>query len=642
VDASVKPVALVSMPCLSARFPSFQLALLKPTLEKAGIPAQPFSMFMYLGNQIGWRLSETIADVWPSLVGEWIWSKAAFGDEANTDDEEYFAAYENIFRAVCQYSECTLEDLRRVRYEAAPQFIDFCVNSTDWSRFGLIGFTVVFQQLIASLALARALKRKYPQIPIVLGGASLEDDIADEVMKGCPQIDYIHCGDAEISFPKMVRRLYAGQSMEGVPGIMWRSGEGEIRYAGRAPNFMDMNDTPPPDFDEYFYARKASGYESSPGAREPLLPFEAARGCWWGEKNHCTFCGLNRSGMEFRAKDADRVIEQLDMLSRRYGQFQFNAIDNIMAPEYAEKLFGKLAAANSDLKVHYEIRPNFSRKQLARLRRGGLFSVQPGVESLSTNILRIMRKLSTGMRNVELIKWCTYYGINNLYNILCRFPGETAQDYALQCEIISRIPHFQPPYAIVKARADRGSPMYTESASQSISDLVPAKCYNYLLPKGKFNLPRISYYFEHKMANTVDDSEYEEIFRRVEEWQARWKKTRRPYLRYQKSWSTIRIADGRGENPRTYIVSNEPAALYEYCAEARTPRDIAARFGGEPHIQNALNEFVEKGLMLHLDGRYLSLALPENPYFDLADVPDHHSAEMEPERTRRETPIQIT
>jgi hypothetical protein len=144
------------------------------------------------------------------------------------------------------------------------------------------------------------------------------------------------------------------------------------------------------------------------------------------------------------------------------------------------------------------------------------------------------------------------------------------------------------------------------------------------------------------MANTVDDSEYEEIFRRVGDWQARWKKTRRPYLRYQKSWSTIRISDGRGEKPRTYIVSDEPAALYEYCAEARTPRDIAARFGGGPQIQNALKEFVEKDLMLHLDGRYLSLALPENPYFDLADVPDHHSAEMEPERTRRETPIQIS
>ncbi|HZU33855.1 MAG TPA: RiPP maturation radical SAM C-methyltransferase, partial [Candidatus Angelobacter sp.] len=430
--------------------------------------------------------------------------------------------------------------------------------------------------------------------------------------------------------------------MEGLPGIMWRGSEGQIHYAGRAPNFMAMNDTPTPDFDEYFYARKESGYESSPGAREPLLPIEAARGCWWGAKNHCTFCGLNRSGMEFRAKDADKVIEQLSELSRRYGQFQFNAIDNIMAPEYTEKLFGKLAAANSDIKIHYEIRPNFSRLQLGRLRRGGLFSVQPGVESLSTNILKIMRKLSTGMRNVELIKWCTYYGINNLYNILCRFPGETVEDYALQSEVVAKIPHFQPPYAIVKARADRGSPMFTESASQSISELVPAACYNYILPKGKFNLSRISYYFEHKMGNTVDDSVYEELFYRVGEWQARWKQSPRPFLRYQKSWSAIRISDGRKEKVRAYTVMDEPAALYEYCADARTPRDIAARFGEEPWVQSALDEFVRKDLMLHLDGRYLSLALPENPYFDLAAAHDHHPLEMAAERNHKEAPVSIT
>ena len=96
---------------------------------------------------------------------------------------------------------------------------------------------------------------------------------------------------------------------------------------------------------------------STTDSRDVLLPIEAARGCWWGEKNHCTFCGLNRSGMEFRAKSPERVIEQLETLSRRYGVFQFNAIDNIMAPEYAEKLFGKLAASNSDIQLHYEIRP---------------------------------------------------------------------------------------------------------------------------------------------------------------------------------------------------------------------------------------------------------------------------------------------
>jgi ribosomal peptide maturation radical SAM protein 1 len=609
-----KPVALVSMPTLSGRFPSFQLALLKPTLERAGIPTQSFSLFMYFGTHIGWKINEAIADVWPSMVGEWIWTKAAFGDEVESDKDEYFQAYARVFRAICDRAGCTIEEIRRIRSEAAISFIDFCVSSIDWSRFGLIGFSVVFQQLLSSVALAKALKTRYPDIPIIMGGAGFEDDIADEIMRNCPQVDYLHCGDAEISFPDMVRRLYKGEPMRDLKGIMWRDGD-EVIYAGRAPNFSDMNSTPIPDFDEYFYARKESSYINYEGARQVLLPIETARGCWWGEKNHCTFCGLNRSGMEFRAKDADNVINQLEALTRRYGVFHFNAIDNILAPEYSGKLFGRLAEANTDIRLHYEVRPSISRAQLKEMRRGGLFSVQPGVESLSTHILKIMRKHTTGMRNLELIKWCTYYDIHNFYNILVRFPGETAEDYRIQSDVISKIYHLQPPYAIVKARADRGSPMFFEPEAQSITSLRPASCYQYIFPKNRFNLERVSYYFDHQMDNTVADEQYSEIFSLVADWQESWEQAERPYLRYRKSLATVVIEDGRGPRPRSFTYSDGAAALYEYCADARKPDDIAARFKNEEWVEGALSEFTSRDLIIFLDGRYLSLALPENPYF---------------------------
>src|SRR6185369_9184103 len=412
---SFKPVALISMPTLSARFPSFQLALLKPTLEQAGIPVQTFSLFMYFGTHVGWRINETLSDVYPCMLGEWIWTRAAFGDFAN--DDEYFRIYRNNLEGICHKAGCTLDDLRRLRETAAPAFIDFCIKSVDWSRFGVIGFSVVFQQTLASIALARALKQHYPHIPIMMGGATFEDDIAEEIMKGCPEVDYIHCGDADETLPKAIRRLYNGESMAGMPGMMWRD-NGRIAYAGRAPNLADMNKTPTPDFDEYFYARKESGYHYCDESQGVLLPIETARGCWWGVKNHCTFCGLNRAGMEFRSKRVDNVIQQLDQLSRRYGIIDFNAIDNIIAPEYIDELFNQLSAANSDIRIHYEVRPSLSRVQLKQMRKGGLFSIQPGVESLSTHILKLMRKHTTGVRNLELIKWSTYYGINNLYNIL--------------------------------------------------------------------------------------------------------------------------------------------------------------------------------------------------------------------------------
>src|ERR671921_573070 len=123
MNSTPRPVALVSMPTLSARFPSFQLGLLKPTLERAGIPAQPFSLFMYFGQHIGWRINEAIADVWPSMVGEWVWTKAAFGDEVEADKSEYFTKYDRVFQAICQRAGCTIDDIRRVRSEAALSFI---------------------------------------------------------------------------------------------------------------------------------------------------------------------------------------------------------------------------------------------------------------------------------------------------------------------------------------------------------------------------------------------------------------------------------------------------------------------------------------------------------------------------------------
>jgi hypothetical protein len=93
-------------------------------------------------------------------------------------------------------------------------------------------------------------------------------------------------------------------------------------------------------------------------------------------------------------------------------------------------------------------------------------------------------------------------------------------------------------------------------------------------------------------------------------------------MTYKKGWTMILIEDGREPaQVQTHQYEDGAAALYEYCADARTAKDIANAFGNQPWIQESLDEFVEKSLMLHLDGRYLSLALPYNRFFDLEKSP---------------------
>lgn len=611
-----KPVALVSMPTLAADVPSFQLALLTPTLRRAGIETEPMSLFMEFGRRIGWPLNDTLATVYPCMAGEWIWSKAAFGADFDADVDGYLDRFAPSLDTIATQGGCTVDDLVRIRDEAAPAFVEWAVDHVDWSAYSVVGFTVVFQQMVASLALAKALKRRHPDLPVIFGGATFEDDIALEIMARNPEVDYVHCGDADLTLPEIVGRIRRRESMTGMRGVVRRADDerGVVRivYEGRAPNLEDLDLTPFPDFDEYYARRRSTGYD--PGGPTVMLPFEAARGCWYGMKNHCTFCGLNRSGMEFRRKNPDLVLDMLKRLANRYGTLYFNAIDNILAPAYMSRLFGRLAEGHSDLRIHYEIRPNLNRRQLGDMRRGGLTSVQPGIESFSSHVLALMKKGTTGVKNLELLKWTTYYGIRNSYNILYGFPGETADDYDRQADVLRKIPHFQPPYAICQARPDRGSPMFEDPEKHSITMLRPSACYRHIYPSD-YDLRRVSYYFEHQVGDILPPSGYQECIKLVDEWTARWHGADRPTLRYVKTWESLSIHDRRNGHARGYRYDGERAALYELCAESKSRDEITAAFEGDTEwIDGALAEFVDLDLVILLDDRYLALALPDNPH----------------------------
>ncbi|MBL8932942.1 MAG: RiPP maturation radical SAM C-methyltransferase [Archangium sp.] len=603
------PIALVSMPSLRDDIPSFQLALLKPTLERAGYTVVPHSVFLHFSSFIGSTLNQALAEVHMSLAGEWIWSRAAFGEVKPS--HEYLSRFHHDLVSICEPAGVGPEVLLELRDERCPQFIERLVEDHDWSQYAFVGFTVVFQQMLASLALAKALKRKYPTLPIVFGGATFEDDIAAEVMAHCPFVDVVHCGDADQTLPELARRVAKRLPLDGLPGAMFRGPDGAVRFNGRAPNLEQMDLTPMPDFDEFIALRDDLELERK-GAL--MLPIETARGCWYGMKNHCTFCGLNRQGMAFRSKSPAQVLEMLKHLSRRYGTRHFNAIDNILAPEYAEALFGVLAEAKTDLELHYEIRPTVSRAQLRSMRRGGLISVQPGVESFSTHVLTLMKKFTTGIKNIELLKWTAYFQISNAYNLLYGFPGETVDDATLHAKVIPQLFHYQPPYGMVKARPDRGSPMYEKPTEQKMGTLVPVAVYQHLYPP-EFDLQKISYYFDDTRTDVPPRETYDESLALVEEWTERWKDSERPSLTSFKTPGSLSIHDERHGKRVATRFDDRAAELYEFCADARRTVDVVEQFGQDRGWLDAtLEEMLEKQLLLELDGRYLALALPVNPH----------------------------
>src|SRR4029077_9285576 len=98
-----------------------------------------------------------------------------------------------------------------------------------------------------------------------------------------------------------------------------------------------------------------------------------------------------------------------------------------------------------DYQIFYEAKANLTRAQLRVLACGGVTHLQPGLESLSSNVLRLMDKGERAAQNVYLLRWARYYGIDVAWTILWGFPGETIEDYAGQAATASHLIHLQPP-----------------------------------------------------------------------------------------------------------------------------------------------------------------------------------------------------
>ena len=90
----------------------------------------------------------------------------------------------------------------------------------------------------------------------------------------------------------------------------------------------------------------------------------------------------------------------------------------------------ELASRSLGVSLFYEVRPNLGKEQLRRLRDAGVRHIQPGIESFSDPVLRLVRKGTSALQNIQLLKWCKELGIEPIWNLLWGFPGEPPEEYA--------------------------------------------------------------------------------------------------------------------------------------------------------------------------------------------------------------------
>ncbi len=592
---------LVTMPWLNPDVASLALATLQPILQQAGIPTDVLygsllfphtdTPFVFVEQHGGMMFTPYLypnANV-DELIEHAIEQRIEVASKSGvlSDNPEAFAATLGFRR-----------DRLRASIRRDIDRAGVCLARCLPRALGraVVGFSIMFEtQLTASLALAQRLKQRDPSVRIAFGGAACAGEQAEGILRSFDAVDVVCHGEGESSVVPLFKALLAGGDLDAVPGIAFRRGD-EIRITSAAPLLERLDDLPMPRYDDYFAQLSVSEWR----AERPVLPFETSRGCWWGQKHLCTFCGLNAEGLTFRRKSPERAYAEIEDLYGRYPLARgLQAADNILDHKYYTTVLPQLARMPRDpkrpLTLFYEVKSNLRASQVGLLAAAGVTHIQAGIEALDDELLALMDKGCTALMQVQFIKWAYQEGLVAMYNILVRSPGESLDSYQRMSDRLPFITHLPPPGGLTPVMLMRFSPYFERPADFGIQSRTPFAYYRQMYPDPRVDLDRIAYRFEYDHPMLHDEAHRAAIrefcFRVRSEWQEKWKPHRAFYVDHD---DHIVVHDRRGATEITERLAGVEAEVFRAVDSARPYAALAKRFGHRVDLAALLAHWYER------------------------------------------------
>ncbi|MCP4130381.1 MAG: RiPP maturation radical SAM protein 1 [bacterium] len=378
--------------------------------------------------------------------------------------------------------------------------------------YKIVGCTTRMGQTNCSIALINGIKRINPEIISIVGGTNCQGEMARGIASLSDAVDYVFSGESEYTFSQFLSAC----SDQQLPS--------ERIITGKP--LYDLESLPLLDYKDYFTQLKAFLRDDAPKAAG--VWYETSRGCWWGEKNKCTFCGQNEETLKFRQKSAGKALKELGILGERYPGVVVVMADNIMPFSYQNELLPVLAEKKEYPAIHfYYTKANLKLKELIEFKKARIEKITPGIESFSSGLLKLMNKGVTARDNLQLLKNGRAVGIDLHWFMLWGIPGDKLEDYEEILRILPLIRHFQAPNKFLCIYLERFSCYFEKPFEYEITNMRPWEVYNMIYPEWA-DIEKLAYYFvgeypseAHKHRELI-----EKISMEVAIWQASWKEAK--------------------------------------------------------------------------------------------------------------------
>jgi len=579
-------VLLVVPPCASAALPVLGPSVLVAALRDHGIAANALYANLEFAARVGFSLYRKFALSVERLHGEMLFAEAAWGTPLVLTATDFPAVGDGVSAADFAHAHAHVAD-----------FVADTANQIASRKPTIVGFSSVFQQTIASVALARAVRQRLPNAVLLLGGANAASPMGDAIAATTDVFDYVVSGEGETGLPILVQRLLDGERPAGPVLTM--------------PRVASMADVPTPVFDDFFEQLAPLVAAARLPAGLPIaLPFESSRGCWWGERSHCTFCGLNGLEIAERAHTPERVLSDIEELTSRWGVHELRASDDLLPIKIQREVLPELArrqsARSQPLTFFYEVKSSLRAADLALLASAGVTQVQAGLESLSTATLKAMRKGVTGPMNIVFLRNTRAAGIDALWNWMVGFPGDSREDYDAFLRVAPFLEHLRPPVALAPVRVDRFSPYHGDPERFGIKDVTPLPGMARVWPEGA-DLSAIAYHFTGTMRSPYrqDRRLAARIDRCLETWSAAWSESAPVLLGEDQPDGSMRVLDTRRVAQDRDVVLPPAIADLLRALDKPTPYEQAEASSPVP----AFGGLLSRGLVVQHEGILVSVVV---------------------------------
>ncbi len=167
-----------------------------------------------------------------------------------------------------------------------------------------------------------AIRAERPDMFIVLGGPHASAFGPDILIDN--NADAAVCGEGELSMEMIVEARRTGSGLNHIPGLVWRSPEGEIiTNPGDTPVVQELDTLPMPAYDLIDVRRYWRVQSMPPIPRRNYLSMLSSRGCPYS----CMWCH-NIFGRRFRAHSPERIVEEIAHYVKEYGIDDIEFVDD--------------------------------------------------------------------------------------------------------------------------------------------------------------------------------------------------------------------------------------------------------------------------------------------------------------------------